>query len=239
MYRYDKKVLFSDIDANSKITIDSMMNAMQDSVNINSQAIGKGIDFMKETKRAWFAIGWCIYINKRPELFDELEIKTWPYDFGASLGYRNFTIEDKGGNVIVYADSIWSLMDMENGTPTKITEKDIEGYDLEPRYPMEKTNRKIKCAGTFEKVDEISVRKSDIDFNGHMSNAKYIQIAYEYVPFECEIKRIRVEYKKQSVYGEKINIQLCKTESDNETTYVVNFVGQDESVKAVVEFLVS
>ena len=237
MYIYNKKILFSDVDSDSKITVDGIINSMQDCINLNSEAIGKGIDFIKSNKRTWFTIGWCIYLKRRPKLFEDIAIMTWPYDFMASMGYRNVVITDSKGEDIVWADSIWTLMDMEEGKPVKITDNDIQGYDLEPRYPMDKVNRKIKCISEFEKVDEISVKKCDIDFNGHMSNAKYIQIANEYVPLDYEIKRIRVEYKQQSVYGEKIDILLSNYQNDDEDIYVVKFVGKDEVIKAIVEFL--
>ena len=58
MYTYNKKVLFSDVDATRKMSFGSLMDAMQDCVNINSESVGRGIDYMLEHKRTWFAIGY-------------------------------------------------------------------------------------------------------------------------------------------------------------------------------------
>ena len=46
MYTYNKKVLFSDVDATRKMSFGSLMDAMQDCVNINSESVGRGIDYM-------------------------------------------------------------------------------------------------------------------------------------------------------------------------------------------------
>ena len=72
MYIYKKKILYSDIDANSNMSIEGIMDAIQDCININSEAIGKGIAYMHSTKKAWFAISWNIEVKRFPKLFKQL-----------------------------------------------------------------------------------------------------------------------------------------------------------------------
>lgn len=235
MYTYNKKILFSDIDCNSKMTVDGILNAMQDCVNINSESIGRGIDYMMEKKRTWFAISWNIEIRRFPKMFEDVVVKTWPYDFSSSMGMRNVIITDSQGNDIICADSLWTLMDMNTGRPTKIEEEDRLGYDVEEKYPMESLGRKIKLPKEMEVIDTVTVRKSDIDYNGHMSNGKYIQIADEYMDFDVNISRIRVEYKSQSKYQEKILIKRAIEDG----RHVIVMVGEEAGdTKAVVEFTV-
>lgn len=235
MYTYNKKILFSDIDCKSKMTVDGILNAMQDCVNINSESIGRGIDYMMEKKRTWFAISWNIEIRRFPKMFEDVVVKTWPYDFSSSMGMRNVIITDSCGNDIICADSLWTLMDMNTGRPTKIEEEDRLGYDVEEKYPMESLGRKIKLPKEMEVIDTVTVRKSDIDYNGHMSNGKYIQIADEYMDFDVNISRIRVEYKSQSKYQEKILIKRAIEDG----RHVIVMVGEEAGdTKAVVEFTV-
>lgn len=235
MYTYNKKILFSDIDSNSRMTVEGILNAMQDCVNINSESIGRGIDYMMEQRRTWFAISWNIEIRRFPKMFEDVVVKTWPYDFTTTMGMRNVIITDSQGQDIICADSMWTLMDMNTGRPTKINEEDSRGYDLEEKYPMESLGRKIKLPKELEIIDTIAVRKSDIDYNGHMSNAKYIQIANEYMPFDTNIERIRVEYKSQSKYKENILIKNAVEEN----RHIIVMVGEEAGdIKAVVEFTV-
>ena len=177
MYTYNKKVLFSDVDATRKMSFGSLMDAMQDCVNINSESVGRGIDYMLEHKRTWFAIGWNIEIRRIPKMFEEISVKTWAYEFATSIGYRNVIVTDENGEDIVCADSMWTLMDMETKHPVRIEEEDAKGYEIRPRYPMERCGRKIRLPKEFEVVDTVVVPKADIDYNGHMSNAKYILLA--------------------------------------------------------------
>lgn len=233
MYTYDKKILFSDIDAGATMSLYGILNAMQDCVNVNSESIGRGIDYMMEKRRSWFAISWNIEIKRFPKMFEDIVIKTWPYDFSAIMGFRNVIIEDKAGNVIISADSIWSLVDLNTGRPTKITKEDSLGYDPEPRYPMQEVPRKIAIPAELEAQDEYLVRKSDVDYNGHMSNAEYIRIADEYLEMGEKPKQIRVEYKNQSQYKEILIPYVCRLDG----RVVVCLKGKQKSdIKAIVEF---
>ena len=239
MYSYEKKVLFSDIDSTNRMSVDGILDAMQDCVNINSESIGRGISYMHKTKRAWFAIGWNIVIDRLPEMFEDITVKTWPYGFTATMGYRNVIISDKNGNDIVCADSVWTLMDMNTGMPTRIEAEDSCGYDLEERYPMEAMNRKIRLPKDFVREEAVRVRKSDIDFNGHMTNGRYIQLANDYVPNDRIIKRIRVEYKSQSRLGEMLGIYtaMVKDEKNQGEKLIVRLTDEaGSSTKAVVEY---
>ena len=241
MYTYNKKVLFSDVDATRRMSFGSLMDAMQDCVNINSESVGRGIDYMLTHKRTWFAISWNIEILRIPKMFEEISVKTWAYEFATSIGYRNVIVTDENGEDIVCADSMWTLMDMETKHPVRIEEEDAKGYEIEPRYPMEKCGRKIRLPKEFEVVDTVVVPKADIDYNGHMSNAKYILLANEYVEDITCVNRIRVEYKSQARYKEALvierAIQEIEAEAGMETHVIIKMSGKEAGdVKAVVDY---
>ena len=241
MYTYNKKVLFSDVDATRRMSFGSLMDAMQDCVNINSESVGRGIDYMLTHKRTWFAISWNIEILRIPKMFEEISVKTWAYEFATSIGYRNVIVTDENGEDIVCADSMWTLMDMETKHPVRIEEEDAKGYEIEPRYPMEKCGRKIRLPKEFEVVDTVVVPKADIDYNGHMSNAKYILLTNEYVEDITCVNRIRVEYKSQARYKEALvierAIQEIEAEAGMETHVIIKMSGKEAGdVKAVVDY---
>ena len=201
MYTYNKKVLFSDVDATRRMSFGSLMDAMQDCVNINSESVGRGIDYMLTHKRTWFAISWNIEIRRIPKMFEEISVKTWAYEFATSIGYRNVIVTDENGEDIVCADS------------------------------MERCGRKIRLPKEFEVVDSVVVPKADIDYNGHMSNAKYILLANEYVEDITCVNRIRVEYKSQARYKEALvierAIQEIEAEAGMETHVIIKMSGKE------------
>ena len=233
MYTYNKKILFSDIDYTSGMSVSALLNAMQDCVNINSESIGRGIDYMMEHKRSWFAVSWNIHIGRLPRMFEDVVVKTWPYDFKATMGFRNIIITDSTGEDIVCADSIWALMDMETGRPVKVSEEDAKGYDLEPRYDMPPMERKIKLPEKMDIIDYFTVRKSNVDYNGHMSNGEYIKLASDYLPDGFGTALLRVEYKNQARLGEKLVVRHYNDEASH--GYVIAGAEKGD-VKAAIVF---
>mgnify|MGYP002517775000 CR=1 FL=1 len=69
---------------------------------------------------------WQIVIERYPELGEPMDISTWPTGFKGMFGDRNFILEDKEGNILAWANSLWIYMDLEKGRPTKPSKEDIE-----------------------------------------------------------------------------------------------------------------
>ena len=65
-----------------------------------------------------------------------------------------------------------------------------------------------------------------------MNNARYPELALEYIPEDFDFNRVRMDYKKPSVYGEKLII--VKYDEENSIKIVIK--GEDDSVKGIFEF---
>ena len=217
MSEITKNVLFSEVDAKLNMNMSGLINSMQDCINKQTEEIDRGSAFLKSHNRAWFTVSWNIEVKRLPKLSEEITVKTWAYGFSVVTGERNVIITDTDGNDIVCA---------------KITDEDVEGYVMGERYPMEKVSRKIKLPESFDYVEDVWVRKEDLDFNNHMSNGRYIINAYEYVP-EGKVKRIRIDYKKQCKYKD----ELCVFTNHTDNEYIIKFTGKEDGEdRAVVLF---
>ena len=232
MSEITKKVTFSDVDSKLDMTMSALIDSMQDCINNHTEEINKGIDYLKSHNRAWFTASWNIEIKRLPKLNEEIIVRTWAHGFTAVTGQRNVLILDKDENVCICADSNWGFLDTEKQCPTKIMPEDFEGYDMGERYPMEKVSRKIALPESFDYVEDIRVRKSDLDYNNHMSNGRYIINAFEYIP-EGSLKRVRVEYKKQCMFKEELKVYKNNTDKD----YYIKFTGKEDGEdRAVILF---
>ncbi len=231
----EKQVLYSDFDSSGNMRVGRLMNAFQECINAHSQAIGRGIDYMVKTGRTWYVVSWNVEIRRLPRMYERIRLSTWGYKVHLSLGSRNVLMTDAQGEVIASGDSLWSLVDINTGTPLRITDEDMTGYTIFPQYEgMTYLGRHIKTAGAFEKADSVRIRRADIDYNGHVSNDSYVGIAAEYIPEGYVPFRIRAEYKAQTKYGERTDCLVSASESG----YTVMLTGEDapEDVRCIVEF---
>lgn len=78
------------------------------------------------------------------------------------------------------------------------------------------------------------IQRRDIDINEHMHNLSYLDMAYEILPDEVYKNKVfhnvRIEYKKEIVYGEKVECYYL--EQDNK--YVVTAKSND-NINAIIE----
>lgn len=202
MYRYETDVKYSEMTKDLVVAPHQVLNYFQDCSIMDSEMIGKGIDYLEVHKRGWMLSSWQIEILKYPRFRQHISVGTWPYDFSGIYGYRNFDICDEQGDRLVQANSIWCLVDMESGVPVKITDEDAEGYELLEGIDMTPVSRKLPFYGEGEKPTPFAVRRNDIDTNGHVNNAKYIAFAEEYLPEDFTPKQIKVQYRHAAKHGD-------------------------------------
>ena len=111
---------------------------------------------------------------------------------------------DKNENYIVKADSLWTLIDLDSRSPLRITEEDFDGYKLGESFEGIKAERKLVFKSDGEQMKSIVVPKSFIDNNGHVNNANYLRLAYEYVDEIDMAKEISIAFVKEAVEGQEI-----------------------------------
>ena len=176
---------------------------------------------------------WQICVNRYPHLCEKIVIGTAPYDFKGFVGYRNFEMRTQEGEVLSYANSIWSLMDLGKMTPARPSERMLAGYVLEEKYPMEYAPRKIHVPAEGERAESFVVKEHHLDTNNHVNNGQYVRMAMDYLPKDFQVGQLRVEYKNQAVLGERIHPVVAK--DTEESLYTISLNREDGRPYSIVE----
>lgn len=235
MYKMEGRVRYSECGTDNKIKIPAIINYFQDCTTENSEKLGVGFAYLKDKKRAWVLNSWQVCVRRRPEVGEKIEVSTWATGFKGVFGPRDFVMKTAGGEELASAHSLWVYVDTETGRPVKPDQEEIDTYEVEEPLPIESVSRKIKLPEEAQVVDTFTVRKYHIDTNNHVNNSKYIELACEALPEDFEVKKLRVEYKKAAVLGdrmvlkrvieeERIVAELC--DEDGNTYAIVEFIGE-------------
>ncbi|EFK94618.1 hypothetical protein HMPREF9261_0992 [Finegoldia magna ACS-171-V-Col3] len=91
-------------------------------------------------------------------------------------------------------DELGKIYGREDGY--EVLEKDVELMD-----------------GNYEKCGEYTVRKTDIDYNFHANNARYIEWIENYLDDDT-IKKVEVVYKKELKLNETVEIYKLVEDSN-------------------------
>ncbi|NLL73535.1 MAG: acyl-[acyl-carrier-protein] thioesterase [Clostridiales bacterium] len=232
MYTFNSRVRYTEIN-HYKETMDpsAIINYFQDCSTFQSEDMNLGLSYLENKNRAWYLTSWQLQIKEPVRLGDYITIGTWPYAFKDFFGYRNFIMKDKNDKVLSVADSIWVHMDSEKGRPIKVA-NDNAGYKLEPPYPMEYMDRKIKIPKNLSSYPSFPVIKSNIDSYNHVNNGQYIKMAEEFLPEDFFVSTMRVEYKNQAFLGDII----CPRVYASDKSYCIVLESQEGKPYAIVEF---
>lgn len=204
MYRFQSKVRFSEIDENKKLSIASVVDYFQDTSTMQSEELGAGMEYLSAQGLVWVMSYWQIVADRYPELNERISVGTFPYDFKTFMGLRNFFMEDASGEMIIKANSVWTLMDLNAGRPVKPSADMLSRYELEPKLDMDYAPRKIFPVGEPVRQPEFVVTRQHLDSNHHVNNGQYIYMAMEYLPEGFEIRQMRAEYRKSALLHDTI-----------------------------------
>lgn len=233
MYTFDSRVRYSEVGVDGNLTIESLLDYFQDCSTFHSEDIGLGVDYLNEVHMVWMLSSWQICVNRYPHLCENIVIGTAPYEFKGFVGYRNFEMKTKAGEVLAYANSIWSLMDTQKMMPTKPNERILNGYVLEDKYPMEYAPRKIAVPDGGKAVEPFTVKQHHLDTNNHVNNGQHVRMAMDCIPKNFCIRQLRVEYKSQAKLGDVVCPIVA--ESENRGRYTVSLNKEDGKPYSIVE----
>lgn len=233
MYTFDGRVRYSEVGVDGNMTLESLLDYFQDASIFHSEDVGLGVDYFKKVNQAWLLSAWQICVNRRPHLCENIIIGTSPYEFKGFVGSRNFWMKTKEGEVLAYANSIWSLMDLERMMPAKAREDFASIYHLEEKYPMEYAPRKIRVPADGMAMEAFAVKSHHLDTNNHVNNGQYVRMAMDYIPENFEISQLRVEYKNQAVLDDVIYPVVAAGEDGR--LYTVSLNREDGKPYSIVE----
>lgn len=208
MFDFYRQVTYSEISSDQKVSVAQVIRYFQDCSTSQSESLGVGIDYLKTNQKAWILTAWQIIFDRRPHLTEKIRVSTWAHDFDAMYGYRNFTLCDEAGTYLARANSIWVLTDLVTGKPIRLDEGSVAAYEKGESLKMDYASRRIKLPKVWEPQEPLAIRKADLDTNCHVNNARYVELALEYIPEQFAIHQLRAEYKKSAVYGDIIYPQV-------------------------------
>lgn len=234
MYNMDARVRYSEADSDGIITLDAIVNYLQDCVMLHSESVGRGVLDIQKNEGFWVMASWQIDIIRAPRYNEVIKVATNPYEFKGVFGGRNVQIFDAEGAQLVRANSMWVYIDAATKAPARVPKHEAEAYThFADKIEMEYMPRKITLPDKMTECAPIPVTPDRIDTNRHMNNCEYVRAAMQAAKIYGLPRVLRVEYKQAAVVGD----DLCPEIYRDEKHCVVELHGRDKTPFAVVEFI--
>ena len=231
IFNEESAVRFTGIDQSDTLTIASTFDLFQEAAMNHAEILGVGREAMKQSGNVWILSRLSVFMACRPRFREKIVTRTWPRSANKLFAIRDYDIHysaDISGredgpcrdNALVRGRSAWLVVDIEKRRPLRpqvAVEKlpANEGINALPGEnpagndpPLSLTTR------DFSAIEPIlrQVCYSDIDYNGHVNNARYIQWIQDLLDPEilknAEQIRLDINYLAEVLYGETINLHF-------------------------------
>lgn len=156
----------------------------------------------------WMLYRWKVEINEYPRVKEDVYARTWVSKFDRFYAFREFDLLDKDKRLIARASTVWLCIDMDKKRPVRIPDEYSKNtYELgEANF---KTFYDFKDSLYINEISKFKVRRSDIDYNNHVNNTKYLSWMIESMTDEIyndyKLSSFEIIYKKEVKYGDTIS----------------------------------
>ena len=226
-----------DVDKNKNLKSTSLLSFLEDLGGIHSSLIGYGLNNIEKTKKTWLLLSWKVKILKKPKYADTITVKTWSSGIKKFYAYRDFEVCNEKGEILCIATSKWIFMDITKGKIIKISDEIAKSYKEENKrvfnenecFEIEEPNNYILCK-------EYNINRNMIDFNYHVHNIYYLDLALEALPEEkylnLDLNNFNIIYKREIKLNDKIKMYY----SENEFSYIITIKSEDnKTLHAIIE----
>ena len=229
--RYIQKVTIPcyDTDAAFFLKPASFMDLCQELAYWSAAKFGFGYDELQQENIAWVLSRMHFKYFNPPKWRDTAYLHTWHKGAYGPFFLRDYELKDESGNVLVAATSSWLVIDLKSRSLVRHSAfDDLSGDDTICRdnaLPVSAKKVVMPKGVEPEFMGSHKIAYSDIDIIGHTNNARYVLWAMDAIDYEIassrRIKDFQINFNKETVPGEKVDIYRIATDTENGIVYEV------------------
>jgi acyl-ACP thioesterase len=216
IWQESRNIRFGDIDRSDRLTLASVFDFFQEAAISHADNLGVGRDSMEKTGQVWILSRMSVQVDRRPAYGEAVTIRSWPRGGERLFALRDYDIRDASGRLLAGGSSAWLIIDLEKRRP-------LRPQSVMDTLPRNEGLRALAsgAAGLAdlknpEKSAERRAAYSDLDYNGHVNNVRYvqwIQDALEPALFEkAERMRLDINYLNEILPGELVELWRAQAE---------------------------
>lgn len=232
-YSKDYYLRLSDFDRYSNIKPSAVLDIFQDIAALHAEKTGSGFDDLDKKGLLWVVARTKFYIDKMPEKYSAVNLKTWPLKPKGIICRREYLISDNSGCSLIRGSSDWIVINKITRKPERpddIYPKDLEFIDKTATDPKLK---RISPSENLIKAEKYVPGFCETDANGHINNIKYADMALNAIaPSSTDYKSFAIDYHNEvkpyeeltlEVYGENNIYSVLGISSSKERAFTCEF----------------
>jgi acyl-ACP thioesterase len=167
----------------------------------------------------WILAGFNVeFTDILPFWSEKIETEIWISEVTKSKIFTDFVLKHNN-KIFAKGDSCWFILDTQTKRPSK-ADFVKESFEICNEIVFGE-HKKFSLNEIKEKIVEIKykINQSDLDFNGHVNNKSYVNIADLTTPEEFkktkQLKMLSVKFNKESFLGDELICSAYRTDIPN------------------------
>ncbi|MDO4680417.1 MAG: thioesterase [Aerococcus sp.] len=166
----------------------------------------------------WVITQHDIQITRLPHNGETLQVKTTAWGHNAFFCFRSYEVMDEEGVEIIHGETTYMLIDADTRQVARIPDTVIEQYDSRYERRGPRLPRLTKSLPDADQTHAHQVQFIDLDMNGHMSNAIYLDWLMNDLGLEWQQqylpKHVTIKYEKELLYKDSLTIKTAIRETE-------------------------
>jgi acyl-ACP thioesterase len=213
-------VRFGNIDGSDRLTLASVFDFFQEVALSHAEDLEVGRETLARTGQVWVLSRMSVVIDRRPRWTDTVVVRSWPRGWEKLFAFRDYAIRDASGRALVRGRGNWLVLDIEKRRPLRV-------QPFMEKLPLNEGIDALS-AGTpglaprenLTKLGERRAAYSDIDYYGHVNNARYIQWVQDMMDPDRLAKadqlRLDINYVDEVLPGEIVELWSAPMDGEPE-----------------------
>lgn len=208
-----------DVDRSGRMHPAAVCNFFQEIAGNHAVALGVGKDDLIAGGHAWILSRMTAVVDSRPQWGDTLIAKTWPRGIDRLFAIRDYELTGTDGTVFARGRSAWVVIDTAKMRP-------VRPNFLTDRIPLNEGRDAVSdgipslaSEPALVRAGERSPAYSDIDYNGHVNNARYVQWIQDILPPEpleaAAAFRLDINYLSEVRPGMSVALYTAECQPDD------------------------
>ena len=238
LYQERMEVRFCDCDPSHRMKMSELFRVMTNMADMAFEFRGMDHQYLMERGVVFLISQVSVRIHQMPVQTDLIQVATWEEKIERAKFLRNFAVWDvKNGEQLVEASSTWMMVNPVTRSilrPAQFTGslypmlEETSGAPAFIRLKLPEGEEGVRYAGPRKVV------YSDLDGNGHVDNARFIEITADALSqrmMEHPLETLQVVFNKEAMLGDTMEMYVRETSNGAVVKGMTN--GKDNFVCAL------
>lgn len=172
IYRKKYTILDNCTDRYGRVKPSQILFFSQDAATSHCAGIGMDWNTMAARGMFWAVTRTKVQIHRLPKLGETVTVETWPMTNTRVAYPRAMSMYDEQGRLLLQTVSLWVLMDIEKRSMILPGRSGLDFAGQDRGGELALPGGLVPCGGEGGRVRTVAY--SDLDVNGHLNNARYM-----------------------------------------------------------------